>query len=79
MKIAYICEYKGSLTAFVKLDELNRILGNPQGTYNSYISNEKLEIEEEYLAKYVTRADMVGAAKELMKSFEGVMQIIKMR
>lgn len=76
LKIAYICEYKGSLTAFVKLDELNRILGNPQGTYNSYISNEKLEIEEEYLAKYVTRADMVGAAKELMKSFEGVMQII---
>lgn len=76
LKIAYICEYKGSLTAFVKRDELNRILGNPQGTYNSYISNEKLEIEEEYLAKYVTRADMVGAAKELMKSFEGVMQII---
>ena len=76
LKVGQICEYKGSLTAFVKRDELNRILGNPQGTYNSYISNEKLEIEEEYLAKYVTRADMVGAAKELMKSFEGVMQII---
>ena len=76
LKVGQICEYKGSLTAFVKRDELNRILGNPQGTYNSYISNEKLEIGEEYLAKYITRADMVGAAKELMKSFEGVMQII---
>lgn len=76
LTVAYICDYKGSLTAFMKLDRLNSILDNPQGTYNSYISNEKIEIGEEYLAKYITRADMVGAAKELMKSFEGVMKVI---
>lgn len=76
LTVAYVSDYKGSLTAFVKRDELNRILGNEEDTYNTYISNEKLDIKEEYLAKYITRADMVGAAKELMKSFEGVMKII---
>lgn len=76
LKVAYICDYKGSLTAFVGQDELNRILGNPEGTYNAYVSNEKLEIGEEYLAKSITRDDMVGTAKELMKSFESVMGII---
>ena len=40
LTVAYICDYKGSLTAFMKLDRLNSILDNPQGTYNSYISNE---------------------------------------
>lgn len=76
LKVANICDYKGSLTAFVGQDELNRILGNLEGTYNAYVSNEKLEIGEEYLAKSITRDDMVGTAKELMKTFESVMGII---
>lgn len=76
LKVANICDYKGSLTAFVGQDELNRILGNPEGTYNAYVSNEKLEIGEEYLAKSITRDDMVGTAKELMKTFESAMGII---
>lgn len=76
LKVAYICEYKGSLTVFMKRDILNKMLGNEEGTFNSYVSNEKIDIADENVAKLITRADMVGAAKELMKSFEGIMQII---
>lgn len=76
LKVAHICEYKGSLAAFMKLEHINSMLGNEAGTYNSYVSNEKLDIDNMYIAKCVTRADMVGAAKEMMVSFEGVLQII---
>lgn len=76
LKVAHICEYKGSLTAFMKLKNLNSMLGNEAVTFNSYVSNDKLDIAEEYLAKYITRADMVGAAKQMMLSFEGVLQLI---
>ena len=76
LKVAHICQYKGSLTVFMKLDLINILLGNDVNTYNSYVSNEKLDIDEEYLVKYVTRADMVGTAKEMMAMFEGVLLII---
>ena len=76
LKVAHICQYKGGLTVFMKLDLINILLGNDVNTYNSYVSNEKLDIDEEYLVKYVTRADMVGTAKEMMAMFEGVLLII---
>lgn len=76
LKVAHICEYKGSLAAFMKLENLNAMLGNEADTFNSYVSNNKLDIADEYLAKYITRADMVGAAKQMMLSFEGVLQLI---
>ena len=76
LRVYDICDYKGSLNAFMLRENLNKLLGNEKGTYNSYISNEELLIADEYLAKYITRSDMVGAAGQLMKSFEGVMQLI---
>ncbi len=76
LKVADICDYKGSLTVFMKREHLNRMLGNEADAFNSYLSNEKLDIDDMYLAKYVTRADMVSAADQMMKSFKGVMQLV---
>ena len=76
LKVKNICEYKGSLNVFMKMELLNELLGNEAGTFNAYLSNEKLDIDNMYLAKYITRADMVGAAKEMMKTFEGILGII---
>lgn len=76
LKVARICDYKGSLTVFMKREHLNRMLGNEADAFNSYLSNEKLDIDDMYLAKYVTRADMVSAADQMMKSFKGVMQLV---
>ncbi len=76
LKVANICEYKGSLTAFMKCEMLNKMLGNEENTFNSYVSNTKLHIKDEYLAKFITRSDLVDVAKELMASFEGIMKII---
>lgn len=76
LQVAEIYEYKGSLTAFMKIDNLNTLLGYEEESYNAYLSNEKLDIDDKYLAKFVTHSDMVGAASQMMKSFEGVMQLI---
>lgn len=76
LKISNISDYKGTLTVFMKMELLNELLGNDVNEFNAYISNEKLDIEEAYVAKYITRADMVSSAKEMMKSFEGVLEIV---
>ena len=76
LKVSDICNYKGSLTAFMKRENLNALLDREGETFNSYLSDKKLDIDEKYLAKYITRSDMVGAAAQMMESFEGVMQLI---
>ncbi|MBQ6814593.1 MAG: ABC transporter permease [Lachnospiraceae bacterium] len=76
LKIAAIADYKGSLTVFMSRANLNGLLGNEADTYNCYLSNHKLDIEDMYLEKVITRADMVGAAGQMMKSFEGVFELI---
>lgn len=76
LTVCGIYDYKSSLGVFMKQENLNRLLENDPDTFNCYISNEKLDIDEMYLAKYITRADMVGAADQMMQSFEMVIQFI---
>ncbi|MDD5936103.1 MAG: FtsX-like permease family protein, partial [Clostridiales bacterium] len=76
LKVSAISEYKGSLNAFMKRVNLNELLGNEEDSFNSYLSNEELAIDQKYLAKYITRSDMLGAAEQMMRSFDGVIQII---
>ncbi|MBR2403821.1 MAG: ABC transporter permease [Lachnospiraceae bacterium] len=71
-----VCDYKGSLTVFMERENLNAMLGYDSKAYSGYLSNEKLAIDDEYLAKIITRSDMVGAAGQMMKSFEGVLTIV---
>lgn len=71
-----VCDYKGSLTVFMERENLNAMLGYDSKAYSAYLSNEKLAIDDEYLAKIITRSDMVGAAGQMMKSFEGVLAIV---
>ena len=76
LTVSTICDYKGSLAVFMKQDLLNELLGNDAGTFNSYLSNEKLDIDDAYLAKYITRSDMVNAVGQMMHTFDGVLQLV---
>ena len=76
LTVSGIYDDKSSLGAFMKLENLNRLLDQDADSFNCYISNEKLDIDELYLAKYITRADMVGAASQMMKSFNMVIQFV---
>ena len=76
LTVTDICDYKGSLTAFMKRESLNSLLGNEIGYYNAYLSDTQLDIPDSHLMKYITRADMVDVTAQLMKSFDGVLELV---
>lgn len=76
LKVAGICDYSANLGVFMTQENLNKLLDNDADTFNCYVSDEKLDIDETYIAKYITRSDMVGATKQMMESFETVMMFI---
>lgn len=78
LTICGIYEYNSNLGVFMSQEHLNHLLEQNIDTFNCYISNEKLDIDEMYLAKYITRADMIGAADQMMESFHVVMQFINL-
>lgn len=76
LKVAEVCDYKASLTVFMSRENLNALLGYEAEAFNSYISDEKLDIEDTYLAKTISRADMIGAAGQMIESFAGVFDMV---
>lgn len=76
IKVKGICDYSASLGIFMKRECLNELLENEKDTFNCYVSNEKLPIREEYVAKYITREDMIGAARQMMTSFNDVILLL---
>lgn len=76
MIVENVYDYKGSLTAFMEMDSLNELLGYEEGAFNSYLSNEELDIPDEYLAKRITREDMTQSITQMLDSFKGVFRIL---
>ena len=71
-----IYDYQGSLTVFVEMDWLNDLLGYEMGSYNAYLSDEKMDIPDEYLAKCITRDDMTKAISQMLETFKGIFYIV---
>ncbi|MBQ3061385.1 MAG: ABC transporter permease [Lachnospiraceae bacterium] len=76
MIVKNVYDYKGSLTVFMEMDSLNELLGYEEGAFNSYLSNEELDIPDEYLAKSITRDDMTQSITQMLDSFKGVFRIL---
>ena len=76
MIVENVYDYKGSLTVFMEMDSLNELLGYEEGAFNSYLSNEELDIPDEYLAKSITRDDMTQSITQMLDSFKGIFRIL---
>lgn len=76
LKIADVYQSDNTLAVYMKQDYANKMLGKEEGYYNSYFSNDKLNISDAYVAKVITRDDMTSAADQLMVSFKEMIQII---
>ena len=59
-KITAVCDYDSTLGIFMEREVLNKLLGADAEDFNCLVSNEKLKIDEAYLAKYLTRSDIIG-------------------
>ena len=51
--VTEIVDYDATLGIFMKQDVLNSLLGAPEDDFNCLLSNEKLDVPEEYVAKYL--------------------------
>lgn len=71
-KISVIFKYEPALTAFFPREQLNKILGKEEDYFNGYLSDEKLEINERFLANTVDKETVSDAGKTL-KSIVGPM------
>lgn len=71
-KISAIFKYEPALTAFFPREQLNKIIGKDEAYFNGYLSNQKLNIDEKFLANTVDKETVSDAGKTL-KSIVGPM------
>lgn len=71
-KISAIFKYEPALTAFFPREQMNKIIGKDNGYFNGYLSNQKLNIDEKFLATTVDKETVSDAGKTL-KSIVGPM------
>ncbi|MCR5210255.1 MAG: ABC transporter permease [Lachnospiraceae bacterium] len=64
--------YTNNLGAYMDRDKLNRLLDNKHGEYNAYVSDEKMNLDEDDIAKFIKRSDVVGSAKQMMQTFGAI-------
>ena len=76
LKVSHICDYTSTMGAFMKIEQLNKMLSFDVNTYNSYVSSEQLPIDEANIIKYITREDLIGSTEQMMKSFNGIFDIL---
>lgn len=75
-KVLDIYEYRSSFAVFVKQKDLNKMLNFPDEYFNSYFSDEKMDIDTKYIIKEISREDIGNVAKQMLNSFEEMIKLI---
>ncbi len=78
LKVAAIYPYQGSLCIFMKQQDLNQLLDKGKEYFNGYLADQKLNFDERYIAKIITKEDIKGSAEQMASSFKGIITIINM-
>lgn len=70
-----IAEYDAAMGAIFTRSLLNELIDKEPDYYNSLVSNTKLDVPDAYIAKFITRSDMLGAAKQMLSSFDVIIKL----
>lgn len=76
LQVDAISPYTNNLGAYMSIDNLCKLLKKDAGTFNCYVSQKKLDIDDAYIAKFMKRSDFLGAAKQMMDSFDSVIAFL---
>ncbi|MGB4661177.1 MAG: ABC transporter permease, partial [Mobilitalea sp.] len=68
--------YTAGFAVIMQREKLNELLGNDSGYFNSYLTDEKLDIDESYVANIITPEDMTKIGEQMMSSFGGMIKPI---
>lgn len=69
LKVDKIYPYNATLCVMMEISQLNELLGDEPDMFNCLISDKKLDIDNAYIAKQISRADFLGAADQMLDSF----------
>ncbi len=75
-KVADIVVYQGVMVVFLPQKSLNEMLDYEEDAFNCYVSNTKLDINEQFVARQINRSDMTGAAEQMLVSFKEVLVVV---
>lgn len=75
-KVLDIYEYRASFAVFVKQEELNQLLNYPSNYFNSYLSDKKLDIDQKYIIKEISKEEVASVAKQMLRSFDELIDMV---
>lgn len=76
LRVGAVNDYTDGLGVYMNRESLLEMLGEDEIDFNAYVSNEKLAIDDMYIAKFMTRADMIGAVDQMLSSFDVVIGVV---
>lgn len=71
-----IYPYEAAMAIFIDKATLADIMEVDEDSYNCILSDKKLDIDDASISKMISRSDMLGAASQMMDSFEYVILYI---
>lgn len=69
LQVVGMKSYPAGFTAFMERAALNRMMEKEEGNISGYLSDEPLDIPEEYIANIVTPEDMARAGDQMLSTF----------
>ena len=77
-KIVGTYDYISGLGIFMSLDGFNEIFGNPEGSFNGFLSNGEIkDIDPDYIAMSITEDDIMKVSNQLNHSMGSYMDYFK--
>ena len=75
-KVYDIYDYRAGFSAYLTRENLNKILKEDENYYNGYLSNKKLDIDEEYIQSKITKNDVAKIGEQMTESFGQMIPIM---
>lgn len=76
LKVKDIYDYHAGFSVFLRQSYLNELLQQDKSYFNGYISNEKLDINEQYLVSSISRNDFTKIGKQMTEVFSQMVPIM---
>ena len=70
------CGSGTTMAVYMSMDTLNGLLGNDEGYFNAYASDEELPLDEHYLASEITPDKMLSVSAQIQDSMGSLMDMI---
>lgn len=77
LKSSGIVDYNSGYAIFMSQKKLNSLINKSTDYYNGYLSDTKLDIDENNIAMTVTKTDMTNAAQQMTASMNEMMAMLK--